>query len=243
VRRYWVLWLAFGPAFLAAAWAFVTFPGFRLHELNVTGLDRVARAEVVARAAIDPRTNIWLLDTTAMERRIEGVPYVLSARIHRRPLGSVWIEVAERRPVACVRDPAGREFLIDDGLRVLDEVCTPEARVSYDVSTELGGGPGTFLTDPDLRALVTDARALAAQGDRYRAFSRDAFGQLEATLADGIEVRFGNDDDLDRKQRLVGPILAELGPRAGSVRALDIRAPSAPVVEFRPAPPAVRKKK
>jgi predicted deacylase len=31
---------------------------------------------------------------------------------------------------------------------------------------------------------------------------------------------------------LIGPILAQLGPRVDDVRALDVRAPTTPVVEF-----------
>jgi hypothetical protein len=49
----------------------------------------------------------------------------------------------------------------------------------------------------------------------------------------GIQIRFGDDDDLDRKRRLIAPILAQLGPRLADVRAVDLRAPGTPVVDFR----------
>ncbi len=217
----------------AALWSLATLPAFRLHALTVTGTSRVGRDEVVAGAALDPRANIWLLDTTAVERRIEAIPYVLAAHVHRRPPGDVWLEITERTPAACVRDAAGHEFLVDAALRVLEEICTPGFGLTYDVRGRLDAGAGAFLNDPEVRALQADAAALAADGDRYRAFSHDAFGELQATLQSGIEVRFGDDDDLPRKQRLIAPILAELGPRALDVRALDVRAPATPVVEYR----------
>jgi cell division septal protein FtsQ len=213
--------------------ALATLPAFRLHALTVTGTSHVGRDEVVARAALDPQANIWLLDTSATERRIESIPYVLAAHVHRRPPGDVWIDVTERTPAACVRDAHGHELLVDAALRVLEEICTPGYGLTYDVRARLDAGAGAFLADPELHALEADADALAADGDRYRAFSHDAFGQLQATMQSGIEVRFGDDDDLARKQRLIGPILAELGPRALDVRTLDVRAPAAPVVEYR----------
>jgi len=217
----------------AALWSLAMLPAFRLHALTVTGTAHVERDEVVGRAAIDPRANIWLLDTTAAERRIEGIPYVLAAHVHRRPPGDVWIDITERTPQACVRDGAGHELLVDAALRVLEEICTPGFGLTFDVRARLDAGAGAFLNDPEVRALQADAGSLATDGDRYRAFSHDAFGELEATMQNGIEVRFGDDDDLARKQRLIGPILAELGPRALDVRALDVRAPATPVVEYR----------
>jgi cell division septal protein FtsQ len=233
MRRFWVLGTLLGCALAAAGWTLATLPIFRLHELVVTGNTRVTRDEIVARADVDPRENVWLLQPREIERQIEAIPYIRSAHVHRRPPGRIWIDVSERRPEACVRDAAGHEFQVDDDLRVLEEVCTPEVGLTFDLRGILeGAGPGTFVHDPELVALAADARSLA-QGDRYREFSHDGYGQLQATMQDGIEIRFGDDDDLAQKQRLIAPILAELGPRTASVRAVDLRAPSTPVVQFR----------
>ncbi len=234
LRRYWVVAGVLAIVLVGALWALARLPAFRLHELAIMGERHVGRAAIENRAAIDPHANIWLIDTVAVERRIEGIPYVRDAHVRRRPPGTVWIDVTERTPAGCVRDPAGHEWLVDADLRVLEEFCTPAASVTYDVRVPLSAGPGTFLNAPELRLLVADAAALGAQGaaDRYRAFSHDAFGELEAVMRDGIAVRFGDDADLDRKERLIGPILAQLGPRVDDVRALDVRAPTTPVVEF-----------
>lgn len=231
--RFWVLGVLIAGALVWGGWAIAALPAFRLHELAVTGAHRVSRAEVVARAAIDPAGNVWLVDRAAVEKRIDGIPYVLAAHVHRRPPGTVWIEIEERTPSACVHDGAGHEYLVDDALRVLADVCTTEVYLTYDIKAAVDASAGEFLRDPELLALQNDARALADDGNRYRSFAHDAFGQLEATLHDGIAVRFGDEDDLDRKQRLIGPILAQLGSRADDVRTLDVRAPATPVVEYR----------
>jgi hypothetical protein len=233
LRRFWILGFLVAIALTWGGWRLATLPAFRLHDLAVTGTVHVTRTEIVARAAIDPHENVWLLDRSAIERRIAAIPYVLSARVHRQFVGNLWIDVAERRPEACVRDGAGHAFLVDSALRVLETVCTPIVTRAYDVRAHLGGGAGTFLRDPEIVALQSDANALDVGDERYRAFDHDAYGELEATMQSGIRVRFGGDDDLPRKQRLIEPILAELGPRLGDVRSLDVRAPSTPVVEYR----------
>jgi len=220
-----------GPA-VWGGWWLANLPAFHLQSLVVTGLSRVTEPEVVARAAIDPQANVWFLDRAAVRHRIEAIPYVETARIHVRPQAAVWIEVSERTAEACVRDAAGNVLTVDAALRVLETGCS-SAKLTYEVRSNLPAAPGTFLHDPELIALQSDARTLARNADRYRAFSHDSFGELEATMQDGIRVRFGDDDDLDRKQRLIAPILAQLGPRAGDVRAVDLRAPDAPVVEYR----------
>jgi cell division septal protein FtsQ len=219
-----------------AGWALAGLPVFKLKSVSVTGLAHVTRADVLARAALDPEANVWLLDRRAIEARIEAIPYVDTARVHLTPPAAVWIEIAERTPDACVRDGAGRALAIDATQRILQNGCSAGTPV-YVLRAPVEQQPGAVLRDPELRALEADASALGASADRYLGFAHDRFGELEATLENGIRVRFGDDDDLDRKQRLIDPILAELGPRAGEVVAVDVRAPAAPVVEYR-APPA-----
>ena len=243
-RTYWI------PAILAIAvavllgWVLAAAPIFRPSRVDVSGLARVSREDVLARAAIDPNQNVWLSDVRAAERRVEAVPYVFSARVQRRLPAAVTIAIVERVPEACVRDAKGGQFTVDGTLRVLELGCANAPAVAYVTRNALAGAkPGDFLTDPSLAELRRDAQALAPQANsqqggsaqplRFIAFSFDSAGQLDATMPDGVRVRFGDDDALADKERLVVPILASLGPRAGEVRAVDLRAPATPVVEFR----------
>jgi cell division septal protein FtsQ len=242
-RTYWI------PAILAIAivaslgWALAAAPMFRLSSVEVTGLGRVSRADVLARAALNPNENVWLGDMRGAERRIEAIPYVLTARVRRRFPAAVTIAVAERTSEACVRDGRGRELTVDGTLRVLENGCASAPGLRYLTRNALVAMPGDFLTDPAIVGLRNDAQALLtyatpsgetpAAALRFTSFSLDPAGQLDATLAGGVRVRFGDDDALAEKERLVGPILASLGARAANVRAVDLRAPATPVVEFR----------
>jgi hypothetical protein len=54
-------------------------------------------------------------------------------------------------------------------------------------------------------------------------------------LSDGVAVEFGDESGLDRKERLIAPIYAQVGDRIPLIKAVDLRAPATPVVEFKPA--------
>lgn len=237
LRPFWIVGIVIAGF---AAWggvALANMPAFQLKSLDVTGLSHVAQSDVIARADIDRHANVWLLDTAAIERRIEAIPYVSSARVHRRPVANVWIEVVERIPDACVRDASGREYTLDDSLRVLEDGCSHPELTRYSLRSRLVLRPGAFTNDRELAELERDAHALG-ESSNFASFAHDTYGGLDGTLRGGVEVRFGDDADLDRKQRLIGPILADLGPRALDVRAVDLRAETTPVVEFKPPPPA-----
>ncbi|MBC5801136.1 MAG: FtsQ-type POTRA domain-containing protein [Candidatus Eremiobacteraeota bacterium] len=238
VRTYWVL-AALGLMVLGgAAWWFAGSPLFRLKTVAVGGLVRVSKADVLARAELDPRSNVWLMDRRAVERRIEAIPYVAAARVHRRFPADVRIDVTEREPSICLHDGAHRSYTLDPALRVLERGCAAPGIPTFTVQAPLDAAPGAFERDAQLLRLQSDAAALAAAGHRYRAFAEGAYGELVATLWDGITVRFARDADLGRAQSLIAPILAQLGPRAAYVRSVDLRAPTTPVVEYRENEPA-----
>jgi len=241
VRTYWVLAAIVLVILAATGWWFAGSPLFRLKSVAVAGLMRVSKADVLARAQLDPRGNVWLMNRRAVEARIEAIPYVASAHVHRRFPADVRIDVTERVPSICLHDGDHQSYTLDAALRVLALGCAAAGIPAYTVRAPLDVAPGTFEHDAQLLRLQSDAAVLAAAGHHYRAFAEGAYGELVATLWDGITVRFARDADLGREQSLIAPILAQLGPRAADVRSVDLRAPTTPVVEYRADPRAARK--
>jgi len=245
-RRLAPYWLIVGFALLLGgygAYAILSAQIFELHGVAVRGNGSVPRAAIVAAASLPRDRNVWLVDRRAVARRIDTIPGIKDARMTIRPPAAVTLSVAQREPAACVRDATGARVTVDVDLRVLAIGCPSALAPTYALRAELDDPPGTFLRTPELLALVADARTLGDR-DRYRTFAHDAYGDLNATLASGILVRYGDDGALPQKQRLVTPILSQLGRRAGLVRTLDLRAPDTPVVEYRaPAPPPTSRPK
>jgi cell division septal protein FtsQ len=131
VRPFWF----FAAILLAlAVWGGVWLaqsPWFRVARvgIDVPLASPVSRDEVRRAAAVAPGANVWLLNTRAIARRIEAIPYVDRASVHRGQLPKPFVELAVtvRRPTACLR--AGEdEVTIDATHRVLQTGCaTPAA--------------------------------------------------------------------------------------------------------------------
>lgn len=230
LRTYWVVAVFAGFAGAYGIWLLANAPQFRVQSISVIGTARVRPADVLAQAAIAPSANAWLLDKRAIERRVERLPFVDRAQLHRTFPARVVIAVSERTPDGCLVI-APDAFTIDSGARVLARGCLDPTLPAFRRDDLALPTLGAFLHDETLTRLRADAAKLA-ESEPYRAFAFDSFGGFQAVLTDGITVRFGDDADLDEKAPLVAPILAELAPRLGRIAAIDLRAPAAPAVSY-----------
>jgi cell division protein FtsQ len=209
-----------------AGYVGASWPGFRPHEIRVVGNVVVPSSEILARAGIERRSNIWLQNTGAAAQRVSQIPYVLTASVHRRLPALVTIVVSERTPFANVRNGSG-EAVVDQSLRVLQTgVLTGLPILSLPDETSLI--PGETLQRPAARTLRD---VLAAMRDRgLDAIElQDRQGDVAATLAGGVVVLFGDEDAAKDAVPLVQPILARFAALGRSVRTLDLRSPQTPV--------------
>jgi cell division septal protein FtsQ len=220
--------IAWGGAWLAQSeWFRVTRVS-----IDVPLASPVSRDTVRAAAGISRDTNVWLIDTRGLTRRIESIPYVDRAAIHRGQFPKPFVELAitVRRPSACVRG-SGRDVTIDTAARVLQAGCAMAALPRIDAGKAAVPAPGGTIADPEVGRLLTDAKALADANVAVRRLGRDRWGGLEAVDVTGVAIEFGSDDDLAKKAALVEPVRKGVANR--SIRAIDLRAPGTPIVEFR----------
>ena len=230
VRPFWVvialaLLAAAAGAFYGAQW-----PGFHPRRITIVGAAVVSRTEVLRRADIDQRRNIWLQDTSAAAARIASMPYVKTVEIRRRLPADVAIFIQERKPFAIITD-GDAELLVDDALRVLDgagvQSDLPRLRSSVPRASA-----GETLHSARLTQLVRDCKALIAAGVPISYLNLDHLGNLNARLFSGVLIEFGDDSDILQKARLVNPVLSQVPLAGRKIRALDLRAPRTPVVVF-----------
>jgi hypothetical protein len=171
-----------------------------------------------------------LLNTSAIRRRLEGIPYVATAAVHRAqfPQPAVSLEITLREPTGCVHSSSGT-VTIDATARVLQLNCVSRMLPLVDVGRAPAVVPGAVLTAPDVDRLLADARAIGAHIP-VRIVQRDRFGGIEAVDSRGVLLRLGSDADLAAKLALVEPIRNSVKGRR--LRAIDLRAPATPIVEF-----------
>lgn len=233
VRTFWVVAALVVCVVLAAGIAIANAPQLRVRSIdaNVPSGGLVTRNAVITAAHIDPDANLWLLNTGAIRRRLETIPYVATAAVHRAqfPHPAVTLDVTLRTPTGCVQSSSGT-VTIDATARVLQTDCVSALLPLVDVGAGPAVAPGAILAAPDVDRLLTDARTVG-EHIPVRIVRRDRFGGLEAIDSRGVLLKFGSDADLPAKLALVEPIRRSVG-LGRPLRVIDLRAPATPVVEF-----------
>lgn len=233
VRPFWVP-IAIGAAIIAGLLVIAaSWPGFDAKYIIVAGNRRVSRHEILAHAAIAPHLSIWLQNTHAIGARIDAIPYVASASVRRMPPSSIRIHISERVPFAVLRS-GDESAIVDHSLRVLEPAVLGSALPVLLVSPGYELVPGDYVQTSAAVELRSAYDVIAARRLFPVQLQLDRFGGLVATMRGGLRLLLGGTDDLGRKLTLADAILAQvMGGQQRRVAALDLRAPSAPVLVYR----------
>jgi cell division protein FtsQ len=172
------------------------------------------------------------LDEAAAARRVERLPWVADATVHRVWPNTVSIEVRERAPAATVPAARGGSTLVDATGRVLG----PATRRADDRPALEGvpraGAPGTRLQD-ETRPALEVARALTpGLRTRVAAVVLRPDGELQLRLRPEGLVRLGDAAALTPKLVAAEAVLGEVDGRV-AVAVLDVRTPETPVLTHR----------
>jgi cell division protein FtsQ len=233
LRPFWIL-IGFVVVVLIAGGLFAaSWSGFAPKYVIVSGNAMTSRAEILNSAQISGTRSMWLQNPSSIAARIERLPFIANARVYRVPPATMVVSVSERKPYAIVR--SGRsEAIVDRDLRVLQAPPPADSPLPIFVLSEATDlTPGAFVKGRDALALRDDYHAMLAAHVVPARLSIDRFGGIVATMRDGVSVLFGDDDDLAKKLPLVNPIFAQVVRSSRRISAIDLRAPSTPVVVYR----------
>lgn len=238
LSRFWILALVLVVASAIGGYFAATWSGFDPTKIAVTGNDaNVPTAQVLAAAAIDPQRNVWLQNTHAASARVEALPYVATARVHRLFPAHVTIAVTERVPWAVVGaygSTRGR-VLVDADLRVLSAIAddAPATMPTIETNRPVALPVASFVHDPQVTAMRDDLDALRTAHVDVVDLHYDKYESLIVRLRDGTTVLLGDDgEDLQKKIGLIGPIRSQLA-KGRPIAAIDLRAPNTPVVRYK----------
>lgn len=232
MRPFWMPILLCVGLFAVAVGFAASWRGFDPKHVVVLGNHRVTRHEILARAAVAPQVSIWFQSTGAIARRIEAIPYVAAASVRRAPPASIRIAVSERVPFAVVRSGAAAA-VVDRSLRVLEPGTGEGSRPVLVLDPGLELVPGSYVRRPAAIELRDAYEAIAARRIAAVELRLDRFGGLVVTMRSGLRLLLGGESDLDRKLALADAILAQVVTRQARVAAIDLRAPSSPVLVYR----------
>jgi len=232
LRPFWFLIALVVIAAALGGYYAATWPGFFPSAVAITGNRVVSTHEIAARAQIDTHSNLWLQNLHAAAARIEALPYVNLAEIHRSLPARVAIAITERVPYA-VLHYGKQSALVDRNLRVLQRSDEPAALPQFLLKSGHMPADGAFVKNVAAVQLRNDFDTLVQAHVFVNSLRYDKFGDLIATMHGGVRLLLGDDADLQKKTVLIGPILSQVAATGRRIAAVDLRAPKTPVVVYR----------
>lgn len=232
MRPFWILFIVLAIAVGAGLYYAASWHGFYPQRVTVGGNRVVPTAQILARAAFPAHENIWLQNMRDAEKRIEAIPYVKTASIHRSLPATVHITIDERRPFAFVQFGPQR-VVVDRDLRVLQTDSVAQTLPVLTAEDVPAPPTGAFIRDTDLQRLRDDDDALLQAHVPVRSLRYDRFGDLVAMTPGGIALLLGDDTDLAKKTDLINPIISQVSVSGKKLAAVDLRAPKTPVVVYK----------
>jgi cell division protein FtsQ len=242
-RRLRILLTAVSIASLIGiAWLAVQSPLLAVDAIAVKGTARESQAAVQAAAGVHTGSALLFVDTGAVARRVEALPWVAQAKVERHLPNGLTITVVERLPVAWARRPVppgsplgtlGAVVLVDRFGRVLgDEPAAPAGLPELigmvnvpdrGSRIEPAAPAGAVAQLPDALRAQTGS-VVRRRGQAVLQLHQPPFGAKPA--AD--EVRLGNLDEIAAKGAAALAVLDQLGRDGSHVRYVDVRVPGAP---------------
>jgi cell division protein FtsQ len=212
---------------LAAAYAVTRSPLLDVDHVRASGGEHTDAAAVALTSGVGRGAAMVSLDTGAVARRVEALPWVRTARVERSWPGTIRIAITERTPAATLAVDDTHTALVDATGRVLS-VLGAGAPLPPGLPT-LAGVRGRPAAGDTLSARARDALAVAqAAGEALPGTITEVSMDLDATLISGGRVRFGTADDLDDKIVAVETMLTDVDVACLDV--LDVRVPGSPVL-------------
>jgi cell division protein FtsQ len=187
------------------AYLVVMSPFLDVDRVSIAGQRHVKPAQVLAAARVHRGDHLLLLDTGAVARRIERIPWVRAAAVKRDLPGTLRVTITEYTPVASVR-VGGAVVLVAANGHVIARV--PRLRAGTVEIRGIRRAPvGAVLAPLGVAGIVPRLpRALAQQVEAV-----DVSGSgIALELRGGGEIRLANSSDLAAKAASAQAVLDHL---------------------------------
>ncbi|HET8561052.1 MAG TPA: FtsQ-type POTRA domain-containing protein [Marmoricola sp.] len=198
--RPWLLLVAVLALVAICCYAVFFSSWLAARRVQVTGLERVSRAAVVAQAHVPLGTPLALVDLAAIRKRVEHLPAVRTVDVSRSWPHAVRLAVTERVPVAVIDRGHGLQALDRTGATFGHYATAPRGlplvegspRVRVDALAEAG------------KVAASLPPAVLHRVDHIRVVTVD---RIELHLRDGRTVLWGSSAESAQKAEVLGVLL------------------------------------
>jgi cell division protein FtsQ len=233
-RLRWVLAVVAVAVLVAGGIALLHTSILSARVVTVTGAHpHTPAATIEVAAGLNHRPPLISVDPGAVARRVETLPFIASAQVHRHWPDGVQIAVTERVPVLQMAGPSTSWSTLDGQGRTLEvRPARAPGLLVLIVRTPTGGVPpagvgGTVPSEADVG--LTVCRTLpAAFSAQVVSVTVAADSTVTLALNSGLTVLMGTDADLTAKYEDVAAIIAN-GSLRGA-KTIDVTVPQSPAV-------------
>ncbi len=227
---------------IGIAWLIVQSPLLAVKTIRVQGSAQETQMAVQQAAGVETGTALLFVDTAAVARRVEKLPWVAKATVDRELPNDLTITVIERSPVAWARRPVprgspegtlGAIVLVDRFGRVLGDSLGAPAGLPELIGMVAVPEKGASIA-PAAPAAAVALLPEALRAQTASVIRRKGQAVLQLTQPPGGpapaagEVRLGNLDDIEAKGKAALAILDVLAINREHADYIDVRVPGAP---------------
>lgn len=173
----------------------------------------VTEEQIKQTVGADVTTSLIGVDLAAIKQKLEALPWIREAEIRRQWPDALTIYVEEEIAIARWGD---KQLLNQQG-----QVFEPET-IAEQVQLPLLAGP-EHSEQKVMRQYQEFNQLLYPLGVRIRDLTLNESGSYELTLINGVRVKLGREDVLERLRRLVVFLESEHGRDLQDVEAIDLR--------------------
>lgn len=230
------LWLFLLFCCLLSTYFFLNSTYFSVNSIKVQGNNSLNADEIVALGGLSPGTNIFKLNTRQSIDKIETHPYIKKIEVSRKLPQTIILEVLERSPCAYVLGQDGFIAIDNEGVylnKTTDIMQNTLPVISgINVGAELKPG-GIIMTLGLATALELIGILDKVILDNVAEIIAPTPDSLALKTIQGVEIRFGKPEDMERKVEVIQELLIENGAIINdqTVEYIDLRYNTSPVIK------------
>lgn len=229
IKRRRALWISILSTLvlLGGGWAVLYFsPILAIEEIEHEGLDLVTESQAVERTAGLEGKPLPQVGERGVNELFENIPAVKDVTLRAEPPHGLVVNINEYQPIAM--GPRGKEYVVfsEDGTE-LAEITSKKAQ-EFDLPVVASAAD---VTDEDVFNTITEVLGSLPDDlrDQVRAASGSSIDSIELELTSGKVVMWGNNEDAEKKAKVLEALLGLEDDEAAQISQYDVSAPDFPV--------------